>query len=250
MEQHAIVEGLKEERERLASWLGALPDESWNAPSLCEGWRVREVVSHLVGNCADVLAQNMAGIGSPAYAQRQIDERASKTPAELLAEWEQAGPAVETAYASMPAELWQLDIGGVIGTVGKGVLRHLEDLWVHAQDVRIPLGADTTAGPGLTGSLELIAEELPAELSRASGVGALELRFPDFERTISAGGDGPAVHISGDPVAFTLVATGRRSLGSAVAEGRLAVEPDVPGLDAALNIYGAEFEARASGGAD
>jgi uncharacterized protein (TIGR03083 family) len=246
IEQKEIVEGLAEERERLASWLGALPHESWNAASMCEGWRVRDVVSHLVGNCADVQAQNMDGIGSPAYAARQIAERADRTPAQLLEEWETVGPGVEAIYAAMPPELWALDIGGVIGRVGDGVLRHLEDLWVHAQDVRIPLGADPTAGPGMTAALELICVELPKELTGA-GVGALELSFPDFQKTISIGDDGPAVHVGGDPLAFVLVATGRQALSAAVAEGRLVVEPDVPGLEQRLNIYGANFEARAAG---
>ena len=35
------------ERERLAQLLAALTSEQWAAPSLCEGWRVREVVAHV-----------------------------------------------------------------------------------------------------------------------------------------------------------------------------------------------------------
>ena len=31
----------------LADCLDALPEERWDAPSLCEGWRVKEVVAHL-----------------------------------------------------------------------------------------------------------------------------------------------------------------------------------------------------------
>ena len=31
----------------LAELLDGLPDAGWDTPSLCEGWRVREVVAHL-----------------------------------------------------------------------------------------------------------------------------------------------------------------------------------------------------------
>jgi uncharacterized protein (TIGR03083 family) len=35
------------ERRELATLLKNLPTEQWDAPTLCEGWRVREVVAHL-----------------------------------------------------------------------------------------------------------------------------------------------------------------------------------------------------------
>jgi uncharacterized protein (TIGR03083 family) len=35
------------ERTELAATLGMLAAEQWGAPSLCEGWRVREVVAHM-----------------------------------------------------------------------------------------------------------------------------------------------------------------------------------------------------------
>ena len=31
----------------LAELLEGLPDDGWDGPSLCEGWRVREVIAHL-----------------------------------------------------------------------------------------------------------------------------------------------------------------------------------------------------------
>lgn len=35
------------ERRELASMLGQLDTASWDAPSLCDGWRIREVVAHI-----------------------------------------------------------------------------------------------------------------------------------------------------------------------------------------------------------
>lgn len=37
-----------QEREDLAKFLATLEPEQWDAPSLCEGWRVRDVVGHMI----------------------------------------------------------------------------------------------------------------------------------------------------------------------------------------------------------
>jgi uncharacterized protein (TIGR03083 family) len=37
-----------DERRDLVGLLRTLSDEDWQAPSLCEGWRVRDVVAHLL----------------------------------------------------------------------------------------------------------------------------------------------------------------------------------------------------------
>jgi uncharacterized protein (TIGR03083 family) len=42
-----IREAIAAERTELAEVLAGLPAEAWDAPSLCEGWRVREVVAHM-----------------------------------------------------------------------------------------------------------------------------------------------------------------------------------------------------------
>ncbi len=56
---------MHEESRDLASYLGGLSDQEWTAPSLCTGWRVREVVSHMaaghtasLGSYLSLLARN------------------------------------------------------------------------------------------------------------------------------------------------------------------------------------------------
>ena len=49
--EHATTEmdlpaAIAGERRDEAAMLAALPPDAWNAPTLCEGWRVREVVAH------------------------------------------------------------------------------------------------------------------------------------------------------------------------------------------------------------
>lgn len=43
----AIAEETYAERERLVELLAGLTPEQWAAPSLCAGWRVRDVVAHI-----------------------------------------------------------------------------------------------------------------------------------------------------------------------------------------------------------
>ncbi|MEY9964919.1 uncharacterized protein (TIGR03083 family) [Streptacidiphilus sp. MAP12-16] len=42
-----ITEAIAAQRRELAGVLSALPAASWEAPTLCAGWRVREVVAHV-----------------------------------------------------------------------------------------------------------------------------------------------------------------------------------------------------------
>src|SRR5215472_2063071 len=45
--QDALREAIAAERRELADVLTGLPPQAWDAPSLCAGWRVREVVAHM-----------------------------------------------------------------------------------------------------------------------------------------------------------------------------------------------------------
>jgi len=43
-----IWSAIEQERAALVDALDALPDDAWDLPSLCTGWRIRDVVAHLV----------------------------------------------------------------------------------------------------------------------------------------------------------------------------------------------------------
>src|SRR5436305_1642837 len=58
----------------------------------CPGWRVRDVLAHLCGNCTDIAAGNIADAGTDAWTAAQVDARREVPLAELLAESDEAGP--------------------------------------------------------------------------------------------------------------------------------------------------------------
>jgi uncharacterized protein (TIGR03083 family) len=48
MDNDDIWRMVRDEREEILSFLRSLSPEQWNVPSLCEGWRVRDVAVHLL----------------------------------------------------------------------------------------------------------------------------------------------------------------------------------------------------------
>src|SRR5205809_12738 len=163
--QKELAAAMRDERERLVRYLESVPETAWDKPSLCEGWTVKDLVAHLVGNAADMVAQKFDGAGSPEYNQRQLDERAGHSAAELLAEWAEQGPAFEAGIEILDDNFWNTPYLE-FGTVGEALQRLVEDIWVHGQDIRIPLGDSPTAGPGLDATLDCIARELPKRCAR------------------------------------------------------------------------------------
>ena len=121
------------ERTELAAFLATLSPEQWDAPTLCTGWRVRDVAAHVVSY--DELDRR--GLAERFVKGRFLLDRinsvtladhADRTPAELTAlVREQATPRGLTA-----------GFGGRIALV---------DGVIHAQDIRRPLGLPREVPP-------------------------------------------------------------------------------------------------------
>jgi uncharacterized protein (TIGR03083 family) len=63
---------IRQERASLADALAALPDESWDRPSLCPDWRVREVVGHLISTATLTPATFLGGLVSSGFRFRAM----------------------------------------------------------------------------------------------------------------------------------------------------------------------------------
>src|SRR4051794_9796354 len=51
------------------------------------GWTVQDVVAHLAGVAADVVAGNAEGAGSPAWTANQVAERRGRPITDVAEEW-------------------------------------------------------------------------------------------------------------------------------------------------------------------
>ncbi len=89
-------------RERIGALAGRLGDHQLRTPvPATPGWTVHDVLAHLVGGAADVLANRLDGAPGDAWTARHVAERRHRPVDELLDEWERAAPAVE---ASLPKQ--------------------------------------------------------------------------------------------------------------------------------------------------
>lgn len=112
------------EREDLVAFLAGLTPEQWDAPSLCTGWRVRDVVAHMfsyedLGKLG--LLKRFAKGRVIRANQVGVDESATLTPDQLL---------TFVRHHLTPRGL----------TAGFGGMIALVDGTIHHQDIRRPLG--------------------------------------------------------------------------------------------------------------
>ncbi|WP_062347681.1 maleylpyruvate isomerase family mycothiol-dependent enzyme [Herbidospora yilanensis] len=127
MDEQAVWHAIDEERRSLALFLDELTEEEWETPSLCAGWRVREVAAHLT------LAHVRPGMAvwELLKARGSLDRMIHNT-------------AVQAARR--PVESYAEGIRAMIGSRRKAPgISHLEpliDALVHGQDMAVPLGRD------------------------------------------------------------------------------------------------------------
>jgi len=110
----------------LADVLDALPAARWDAPSLCDGWRVREVVAHLTMPARYSDDAFMAELREDEFDFTRLSNRIASRDAEL--------PTGELVANLRDEALhrWTPPGGG-----DRGALNHVV---IHALDVTVPLG--------------------------------------------------------------------------------------------------------------
>jgi len=118
-----------DERLDLADFLDTLALAQWEAPSLCRGWSVRDVVAHVVSydelGMTELLARRLKGIGRGGSNEVGRAEYAGRAPADLAA-------FVRARARPQGLTAW---FGGAIG---------LTDGLIHHQDIRRTLDAPRT----------------------------------------------------------------------------------------------------------
>ena len=117
------------QRRSLADLLEGLSDEQWESPSLCDGWRVRDVAAHvsmvaLPPSPAAMLGEAVRARGNFHRLNHDVAVRAARRPvADIVAALRQHADSrrlpVVTNYRNV-----------------------LFDILVHGQDIALPLGMD------------------------------------------------------------------------------------------------------------
>jgi uncharacterized protein (TIGR03083 family) len=123
-------------------------------------WSVIELLSHLVGGPADVVAGNLDGVATEPWTQAQVDARRGRSVDELLAEWQPLREPVEGVCRSGAAPALAFDIA------------------THEQDVRGALGLPRLSDDA---AIDLVASGFASRAVRVcadGGLPALQLVDP------------------------------------------------------------------------
>jgi uncharacterized protein (TIGR03083 family) len=143
MDEDRTWAGVERARLRLADLLDDLPAEDWERPSLCAGWRVRDVAAHLAGNAqfgtGDWLREAVRARGR---FNRMIFEsgrrRAAEPPSEIVAQLRKFAGSRRVPPAP----------GAAADSTVMDVLTHTQDIaLVLGREPEIP-PADAVAGLG------------------------------------------------------------------------------------------------------
>jgi uncharacterized protein (TIGR03083 family) len=180
------------ERADLLDLLTGLTPQQWHAPTLCEGWRVRDVVAHMI---------SYDGLPGRELFRRLTRGRfqLSRTNAVGVAEMRDTGPDKLLALLEQ-----RLEPSGL--TTGFGCRVALLDAMIHHQDIRRPLGETRTIPPErLLPALSFARFAPPiGAFWRARG---LRLVATDLDW---AAGRGPEVRGPGEPLLMAI--SGRRGV--------------------------------------
>lgn len=180
------------ERADMAELLACLTPEQWDAPTLCEGWRVRDVVAHVysyedIGLTGFVSRFVRAGLTPQRANAIGLAEQADLSPLELVA---------RARRCVRPRGFTAL-MGGRIALV---------DGMIHQQDIRRPLGLGREVpADRLSVALEFARTAPPIGARRR--IAGLRVVATDLGW---AAGDGPSVEGLGEAVLLAMA--GRRGV--------------------------------------
>ncbi|MEV6306633.1 maleylpyruvate isomerase family mycothiol-dependent enzyme [Actinoplanes sp. NPDC051861] len=166
----AHIEG---ERTDLAGMLAALTPDQWDAPTLCDGWRVREVVAHMTlpfrTSTARFLVEMLKAGGR---MNRMIDRTAAR---------DAAGMTSEELLASLRdniAHPWTPPGGGAAGALSHDVIHGLDISVALGLDRRVPLDRLRVVLGGMTAK---------SVAYFGAGLDGVSLRATDLDWTFGEG---------------------------------------------------------------
>ena len=126
MDRDEVWRAIDAERVSLADLLDSLGEQEWETPSLCAGWRVRDVAAHLTLAQMRPLPAVVAALRARGNFNRMIHDTAVRRARRLAAE--EYAPRLRAMAGSRRK------------APGVSHLEPLIDVLVHGQDIAIPLG--------------------------------------------------------------------------------------------------------------
>jgi uncharacterized protein (TIGR03083 family) len=200
-------------RARVAELVTSLDPAQEKAPvPACPAWCVHDVLAHLTGVCADVLAGNIEGVATDPWTADQVERRRDVPLDEIVKEWSETAPQVEAMAEHFP---------------GRAAEQWVYDLTTHEHDIR---GALSQPGArdsdALAVGLEFVVTMGMASSIAARGLPPLRVNAGDREWVIGGDDAGHPNELEAEPFELFRAMGGRRS-ASQIRSYRWNCEPDV-----------------------
>lgn len=182
---------IKTERLATADAFGELSDEEWDAPSLCDGWRNRDTLAHVVATAELTTGGFLGGLVKNGFSfnkmvTNDIKRVGADEPAQLIDRLRTAAGGTNHPPGPVPAMLMEIV--------------------VHGEDVAFALGRTIHhSTEGLLGTAEWAKTAQPLVGCRKR-IAGLSLHATDMEWST---GTGPEVR--GPLVALVLAMSGRKA---------------------------------------
>ncbi|MFI0714307.1 maleylpyruvate isomerase family mycothiol-dependent enzyme [Streptomyces inhibens] len=189
------------ERRELAAMLDGLSAEQWDAPSLCAGWRVREVAAHMSMGFRYSLPKTVSELVKAGGSIHRMADRCARRDAAAASTEELAD--FLRSNADHP---WKPPVGGIAAALGHDA--------VHGLDITVALGLDRRIPED---RMRVLLDNVTPKGAKFFGadLNGIELRADDLDWSFGTG-----TPLSGAAQDLLLVAYGRK-----VPPGRLRGEP-------------------------
>ena len=181
------------ERERLASLFSDLSPEQWDTPSLCAGWRVREVVAHITMPFRTKPLGIVPGLIRTGFSFSRYADRDARSTAHEMSQAE----LVDLLRRNV-GNPWQPPGGGDIGALSHDV--------IHGLDATEPL--DLPAPPA--DRIALVLASAGSRQLRYFGVNLAGQRLSATDADVSVGEGVRVLPMTAKEI--LLVVTGRHPL--------------------------------------
>jgi uncharacterized protein (TIGR03083 family) len=173
MPQDEIRAAVAAERRSQAALYSSLSEEDWDRPSLCAGWRVREVLAHVTMPFRYSLPRVAWEIAKARGSFDRMADRRARIDARLLSSvqlWESLRDNVDHP--------WSPPGGGPLGALSHDV--------IHGLDVSTALGRDDAASPERVGMV--LAGLRPKQVAFFGvDLDGVELRADDLDWSYGSG---------------------------------------------------------------
>ncbi|MFZ3495546.1 maleylpyruvate isomerase family mycothiol-dependent enzyme [Streptomyces sp. 5.8] len=212
------------ERLSLADLLDDLSPSEWETPSLCAGWRVREVAAHLTLAHLGVFPALVAVVRARGGFDRMIHDTAVREAAHPAAEFAPRLRAMAGSRRKAP---------------GVTHLEPLIDILVHGQDIAVPLGRPRTMPAGAAATAAQRAWSMGFPFHARRRLAGFRLKATDCDWTAGTGDTTTATAtaastVEGPVSALLLLVTGRDTAALPLLSG-----PGLPALTERLAGPGA-----------